>query len=546
MGHKKMKTKKIFLTGAIVFLLLFSFQAGILGESNSDDMNNLKIKNPYRFKQSPMENIKLEKSDLSFSTDGKNKLSNLEQPLFQGEFDFQNPDIASSGQSILAAAELSEGIISADPVWKYSSDGGETWSEGIQFSWEAGYREKPCLDYCGNSEFQGYGGFMPDPSTLDFYLMHFPSLTDPAATFQDDDGWTPWQFSVAGNYEGFEDIDVAGYPHGENAPYPDFHGIFLSSCIDSTTGLDTISIIYETEDMGLQLLYMPEVDGNIGQLSTDIDLGTGNYWEAMEWSGEEWITDGVYIDYAYLEPGNPDWWSAEDAWQGFVFEGAKNPDISASNGNIYLAMEKDGGIVCAVSNDNGESFTNVSVSSSGVFSSVTANGQTATISYIRDNNLYTAISEDGGATWEESSDPINDESGSVDETAHSAVVDGSYLAWTDTRDGDKVVYFEESGASAPVIEVSSISGGFGVSAEISNVGNAEGTDIPWSINLNGGLILIGGETTGIIETLAAEESVTISSGLILGFGGVDIVVSAGGVTKSASATVILPFVIGLE
>ncbi len=540
-----MKKRKLFITGAIIFLLLFSFQAGTLGQNNSDVANDFKIKSPYSFKESSMTGLTLEKADVKLSTVDTQTLSFLEHPLFQGEVDFQNPDLASSGQSILATAELSEGIISKDPVWKYSSDGGETWSEGIQFSWESGYREKPCLDYCGNSEFQGYGSFMPDPSTYDFYLMHFPSLTDPEATFQDDDGWTPWQFSLSGMYDGFEDIDVAGYPHGENAPYPDFHGIILSSCIDSDTGLDTISIVMETEDMGLQLLYMPEVDGAIGQLSTDIDLGTGNYWEAMEWSGEDWISDGVFIDYAYLEPGNPDWWSAEDAWQGFVFEGAKNPDIAASNGNVYLAIEKDGGIVCAVSNDDGESFTNVTVSSNGFFPSVSANGQTATISYIRDSNMYTAISEDGGATWEESVQPINDESGSVEATSHSAVVDGSYLVWTDTRDGDKAIYFEESGAAAPIIEVSSISGGFGVSAEISNNGNADGMDISWTITLDGGLMLLGAETTGSISTLAAGDSVDISTGFILGIGKVDIVVSAAGAQKSASGTVLLPFVLGL-
>jgi len=542
-----MKKKQVYAIGALMMLSLLSFQAVTLGEDNT--VNFYKVDSPFDYVQHALSGTTLKKVSSSQNKDSTSDIMPLltDGSLFEGDYDFQNPAITSTGQSVLAVAELKDSFISADPVWRYSSDGGQTWSDFIGFNWEVGYKEKSCLDYCGNNEFQAYGGFLPDPSINDFYLIHYPSMTDLEATFNDDAGWTPWSFSVDGYYDGFEDIDVAGYTHGDIAPYPGFHGIFLSSCVDTDTGLDTISIIYETQDMGLQLLYWPDFDGQVGQVSTDIDLVTGEYWEACEMSDSaDFITDGVYIDHAYLEPGNPDWWGAEDAWQGFIFEGAHNPDIAASNGHVYLVFENNGGIVCAHSSNNGDSFSETTIASSGSFPSVTANDQTVTITFIRNGDLYTATSENGGQTWEESSSPVNDESGVVDAQDHSADISGPYVVWTDTRAGNKAVYFEQAGAATPVIEVTSLSGGFGVSAVITNVGGAEGTNIPWSITLEGGLMLLGAEKSGEIASIAPEETVTISTGFILGLGGVDITVSAGGTQKTSSGLVILPFVLGVN
>ncbi|GAG96331.1 unnamed protein product, partial [marine sediment metagenome] len=42
--------------------------------------------------------------------------------------------------------------------------------------------------------------------------------------------------------------------------------------------------------------------------------------------------------------------------------------------------------------------------------------------------------------------------------------------------------------------------------------------VNWSITLGGGLILLGRETTGIIDSLPVGEKVTVSSNLILGIG----------------------------
>jgi hypothetical protein len=98
-------------------------------------------------------------------------------------------------------------------------------------------------------------------------------------------------------------------------------------------------------------------------------------------------------------------------------------------------------------------------------------------------------------------------------------------------------------AAEPIIEIGAITGGlFKVSAVIKNTGTADATDVAWSIDLNGGLILVGKATTGTIATLAAGSEVTVSSGFILGFGKTTITVTADTATKDQAATVLLFFI----
>ena len=71
----------------------------------------------------------------------------------------------------------------------------------------------------------------------------------------------------------------------------------------------------------------------------------------------------------------------------------------------------------------------------------------------------------------------------------------------------------------PSLKINTITGGlFKVDTTIENTGEAEATDVQWSINLDGGLILIGKETTGEIEYMAPGDETPITSKLIFGFG----------------------------
>jgi len=106
----------------------------------------------------------------------------------------------------------------------------------------------------------------------------------------------------------------------------------------------------------------------------------------------------------------------------------------------------------------------------------------------------------------------------------------------DVRVKAKDVHGAESGWSGsltayigdlPVIKIGDISGGlFKISAVIKNIGSADATIVNWSITLDGGLILLGRETTGRIVIIPAGEEVTVRSDLICGLGRIAITVTA--------------------
>jgi len=95
------------------------------------------------------------------------------------------------------------------------------------------------------------------------------------------------------------------------------------------------------------------------------------------------------------------------------------------------------------------------------------------------------------------------------------------IVWTDERNEDWDVYYSplESGP-APIIVVEDIGGGFGVSATIKNIGDADATNVQWSITAEG-TVFVGGEKTGSIASIAPGGSAAISS-FLLGFGDVSI------------------------
>jgi hypothetical protein len=82
-------------------------------------------------------------------------------------------------------------------------------------------------------------------------------------------------------------------------------------------------------------------------------------------------------------------------------------------------------------------------------------------------------------------------------------------------------------ADRPVLEIGNIAGGlFKVHAVINNNGSADAIRVNWSITLDGGLILLGKETSGRIAGIPAGGRAAISSGFILGFGKTVITISA--------------------
>ena len=515
---------------------------------NQDEEKSYPVEHIYGCKNvrriSKMDNKKLVEKDNFQNTPILSTFSNT--PIIYSDIDCQHPAIASEGNDMLVMAEHIEGSFTSDLVMTYSSDGGETWSEISGFITDA-FESNPCVDYCENNEFQAFGSFLPDFLTQEIPMVYFPSMTDPETSYKESEGWTLWVLT-GGTYSDFYDMDVAGYPHGNNAPTPDFHGVLtlISNADDSGDG--TIENFWEIEDMSVGACYLSFTEeygsGTFGEtISVDIDLSTETYFEAMElYDVPEVIEAGVFLEYCWVEPGNDQWWAND--WPVFVFEGAENPDIASENGNCYCICEFDGEIICYHSHDNGETFETAIVSSEGAYPKVSIIGNTVLCTYIKNGNVHSAISEDSGLTWEEYA-AVNTQSGSVLNDEFSIDISETNLVWTDTRENTYQIFFDKAGeVSYPIIEIESISGGIGVSAIVKNTGTATATDLDWSIEFDGGAI-VGGEKTGTISSLEIGQTTTISSGLVLGLGGTEITVTVGSVVEKREANILLFFILGL-
>jgi len=100
----------------------------------------------------------------------------------------------------------------------------------------------------------------------------------------------------------------------------------------------------------------------------------------------------------------------------------------------------------------------------------------------------------------------------------------------------------------PLLEIGNIAEGlFKISTVIKNNGSADATSVDWSITLDGGFILMGKETSGRIISIPAGEEVTVSSGLVLGFGKTVVTVMAecaegSSDTKTRNASVFFCFI----
>ncbi len=97
----------------------------------------------------------------------------------------------------------------------------------------------------------------------------------------------------------------------------------------------------------------------------------------------------------------------------------------------------------------------------------------------------------------------------------------------------------------PIAITITISGGLGVSAAIKNTGTTDLTNIAYTIALDGKLIFVGKNKQGTIAALAPGESKTIKD-FVVGFGKTGIAVSAGTEEASATGTVLLIFVTGVQ
>lgn len=96
----------------------------------------------------------------------------------------------------------------------------------------------------------------------------------------------------------------------------------------------------------------------------------------------------------------------------------------------------------------------------------------------------------------------------------------------------------------PLIEIGEITGGFGVNAEIKNIGALEALDVEWTIQLDG-IVFIGKHTSGTFGKIMPGFGSTAETGFVFGLGPVKITVTADEAEKTATGLMVGPFVLNV-
>jgi len=143
------------------------------------------------------------------------------------------------------------------------------------------------------------------------------------------------------------------------------------------------------------------------------------------------------------------------------------------------------------------------------------------------------------------------ESGETVQAVHTWISQGTYDIKVKAKDTDDAISdwsepLTITIVGAPIIEIGEIIGGFGVHAEIKNIGYNDAINVQWSITIKG-LIFLGKENTGTFSKIIPGFKPKALTGFIFGIGPVDITVIAEAdglnpVEKQVSAFILGPFV----
>jgi hypothetical protein len=155
----------------------------------------------------------------------------------------------------------------------------------------------------------------------------------------------------------------------------------------------------------------------------------------------------------------------------------------------------------------------------------------------------------GNEEWNETYGGIGHDWGrSVSQTSDSGYIITGWTNYYGAGETDVwLVKVAKECSGNPIVVVDIINGGFRVSADIKNIGNASAFDVEWSIVLEGGLVFLGSHSEGVIPLLALDETKRVRQPVLFCIGkDVLITVTAGSDVKQATASWILgPLVLGV-
>lgn len=443
----------------------------------------------------------------------ENSNNALSVPLFEGK----HPTIAAGGSAVMVGFDDLEN----QGTWfSASSDGGQSWSDGS--GWDFGTTEYPSIDYWAGSRF--IGTMAPDYYTSGHViLVDFLDATDPGTWLGASWDWEDYDF-----YD-FENVNFACHD---------------GSLEEWRLGFWTLNgyVGYNEYDLNNAPLVQYSLEDDYARISwysvenctnpaSDLDKEEQMHYAIWQYYNGSAGLNNIFIR---IDPADydPDGHNASGG-EIITLENNENMDICARNDNVIIVSESGNDVICYYSADGFDTFDTALVVSSASKPRITAIGDNeAVCSFVKNGNLYVSTTENGGATW---SEPSLVSDGPVYDGYHESDISEVGAAYTGT---DDFIYI---GGARPIITIDSVSGGFGVTVNVKNIGGEDGVDIPYSIIAAGGLLSMINKTTEGTISINAGSSGTISLPMIIGLGTVTIEINVGTASETIYGTQLIVY-----
>jgi len=468
---KNNKTKNVFLTICVISTLIFTVSLPVIGTAKivNDDAKTDLQKNTFKVSKrfnSIKPKVFVSQSNLfsplSFSV---NSLANI--MVSNETYDEYKPSIITNQNSVFVAYEC-EDENGTFISMKKSTDHGQTWSDNILFSNENLNFTDPSFTKPYSGGF-GFGAFLTPEETSYVYEVDVGSIGNTGT-------WSavPWDYSnitdssddYIGRFYDFASLDTVSFTDYD---IPWIIGAIGDSEFiegyESYNGQDMPIFLHKDptdSESSRTIVFFPEITGcsNIA-----ITAGKNATSKSMIYGVCE-VSNGTNNNLLFFH-GNPDIWGEEDLLRKQYInssEDFKHPKILAENNHIYIAVETSTkGIVLYHSANYGaeDSWTVYNITSdilpiSGTpgYPMLISNNSYLSCAFIESGNLSVTNTLKNDINW---SQPVqlNGVNGSVSTEYNSYDLgDMNRAVWTDTRDGNKDIYYHL--AFVPTVDVAVI------------------------------------------------------------------------------------------